>query len=512
MKPNRIIIGIFILTILVLYGCTAPTPSATLEPSPLPNTATPPPTATPLPPTPVPTESPTATAEPSPVVLTLDGPNGTRTFTLDELKALPATSGQAGMKSSTGKITVPAEYTGVLLEDLANLVGELNPETGVNVVANDGYAMTLSHDQITNGSFITYDPSDGSEKVIDEPLQALVAYEVDGQALDSKSEGTLRLVIISDKNNQVTDGHWSVKWVERVEVKPIGQEWSLGLDGVREEVIDRNTFQSCSATSCHQSTWIDDQGQVWAGVPLYLLAGRVDDELTHDGPAFNRDLSNAGYQIELAASDGYTTTIDSDAAFYNRKILVANLVNDGPLPDKYFPLRLVGEDIDKDQRVGALSEIRLILDQAAFQTAAEATPISAPEATQAPTTSGSEERPAGTDLWITGLVNNPFALQDSDLQALKGIKINAEHPKNGLQEYEGIALNTLLNLAMVQTGAARVAFTAKDGYSTTVDLAAVQACSDCLLALTGEPGVYSLAMPGFESSAWVKDLITIEIQ
>lgn len=511
MKPSYIVWGVCLLILLLLTGCSA-TPMVN-EPTPAPTTPTPPPPAqTPIPPTAVSTEIPTATPEPAPVVLTLDGPDGIQTFTMDELKDMPPTSGQAGMKSSTGKITVPAEYTGVLLAELAERVGELGPEMGVNVVANDGYAMTLSYDQVTNGTFITYDPSDGSEKVIDDPLQALVAYAVDGQPLDAKGEGILRMVIISDKNNQVTDGHWSVKWVERIEVRPIGQEWSLSLDGIRDEVIDRNTFQSCGATSCHQSTWTDDEGQLWTGVPLYLLAGRMDDEVTHDGPAFNRELSNAGYQIELVAADGYTVTIDSQAAYYNRNILVANQVNDSPLPDKYFPLRLVGDDTEKGQRAGALTEIRLIIEEAAAMLAAEATPSPTIEPTPVAIASAPSEPPEGTDLWITGMVVNPLALQDDDLQALKVIQVTAEHPKKGPQDYEGIALSGLLNLAMPKPGATKLVLTAKDGYSTTVDLAAVQICANCLLELSDVPGEYSLVMPGFESSAWVKDLIKIEIQ
>lgn len=280
-------------------------------------------------------------------------------FTLEELKALPASSGQAGMLSSTGKITVPTLFTGVLLSDLVNLVGGITPELGVNMVASDSYAMTLSYEQVMNGDFITYDPSDGTEKTFDEPLQAMVAYEMTGEPLDENSDGILRMVIISSRNNQITDGHWAVKWVERIEVQPVSKEWTLSLSGNLEEVIDRNTFQSCGSVSCHQETWTDDEGQIWAGVPLYLLAGRVDDEVKHEGPAYNRDLANAGYDIELTAADGYTETLTSSDVYYNRKIIVAYLVNDAQLPDKYFPLRLVGDDLEKGQRVGAISEIRL---------------------------------------------------------------------------------------------------------------------------------------------------------
>jgi DMSO/TMAO reductase YedYZ molybdopterin-dependent catalytic subunit len=491
MKRNSFLLVLLTFSVLIYSSCTPAV--ALVAPSPSPQLAEP-------------TSEPVSTIqEAGPVVLSLKGPQEELAFTMDELKALPAATGQAGMKSSTGKITVPALYKGVLLVDLVGLVGGISPELGINIVANDGYAMTLSYDQITNGNFIVYDPSDGSEKQIGEPLQVLVAYEMDGKPLDARRDGNLRLVIISPKNNQVTDGHWSVKWVERVEVQPLGKEWSLSLSGARQEVIDRNTFQSCGAASCHQSTWTDDEGQVWAGVPLYLLAGRMDDDITHDGPAYNRDLANAGYLIELIAADGYTTTIDSAAAFYNRDILVANQVNDSPLPDKYFPLRLVGEGLEKGQRIGALVEIRLIMEEVA----ATVTPV----ATAAPEASGPVvEPPAGTTLWITGQVGNSLALNDAALRALQVVKVTAEHPKKGLTEYEGVNLNALLNLAGLQAGASTLVLTAADEYTANVDLAAVQACPECLLAFTETEGVYNLVMPGFESSAWIKNVVKIEVK
>jgi hypothetical protein len=39
----------------------------------------------------------------------------------------------------------------------------------------------------------------------------------------------------------------------------------------------------------------------------------------------------------------------------------------------------------------------------------------------------------------------------------------------------------------------------------------VQACADCLVAL-GDDDVLSLAMPGFESFVWVKDVVQIEVK
>ena len=155
----------------------------------------------------------------------------------------------------------------------------------------------------------------------------------------------------------MTDGHWSVKWVTKLEVKSLGEEWSLHLEGAITEDMDRATFESGASPNCHGVTWTDDKAQDWVGIPLWLLVGRVDDEIKHEGPAFNDALADAGYTVDVVASDGYTVTFDSARVKRNNNIIVAYQVNGNPLPDKYFPLRLVGSDLQKNEMVGMIAKI-----------------------------------------------------------------------------------------------------------------------------------------------------------
>ncbi len=108
-----------------------------------------------------PTAVPEPTAHPEPTeevsqepILELIGPDSTISFSMADLKALPATEGMAGIKSSTGKITLPNKFKGVALQDLADLVGGLNESMGVNIVAEDGYSLSYSYDQILNGTIL----------------------------------------------------------------------------------------------------------------------------------------------------------------------------------------------------------------------------------------------------------------------------------------------------------------------------------------------------------------------
>ena len=138
--------------------------------------------------------------------------------------------GEAGFKSSTGKITPPVPHRGVSLLTLAELLGPLDPGMGVNAVAKDGYAITFSYDQLTKGTFIAYDPATGDELKSPGSLTAMLAFEREGKPLPEDSDGTLRIVIISPKRDQVTDGHWSVKWITKLEVKPLVADWTLDVE------------------------------------------------------------------------------------------------------------------------------------------------------------------------------------------------------------------------------------------------------------------------------------------
>jgi DMSO/TMAO reductase YedYZ molybdopterin-dependent catalytic subunit len=448
--------------------------------------------------TPIPTESTIP-------VLEVVGPSETKTLTMEELQALPVTDGYAGIKSSTGKITPPIPMKGVALKDLAEFIGGMDETTGFNVVAEDGYSITFSYDQLQNGSFIAYDPATGAELKNDVELIAILAYEANGKSFDAKQDGALRLAIVSPELNQVTDGHWSVKWVNKLEVKSLGEEWVLHAQGAITKDIDRASIESCGAPQCHGASWIDEKDQEWAGVPLYYLVGSVDDEIEHEGPAFNRTLADAGYTIDVTAADGYTVTFDASRVQYNKHILVAYKVNESQLPEEYFPLRLVGDDLQKNEMIGAIAELKVDVEPL------PATEVAAtePAATEAPAASDAE---VTGSLVIVGAVDKPTGFTEADLRKLEVLKLTAEHPKKGKEDYEGVSLNFLLDLAGVNDGATTLVFIAADGYTSEVSLEEVRACTDCLLGFTNTPEKFKMVMPNLPSSAWAKDVVRIEVK
>ncbi len=103
-------------------------------------------------------------------------------------------------------------------------------------------------------------------------------------------------------------------------------------------------------------------------------------------------------------------------------------------------------------------------------------------------------------------------MTEADLRAMEVVAITAEHPKKGTQDYEGVSLNALLDLAGVEDGATTLVITAADGFSAEVSLAEVRACADCLVAFTDTAESFTMVMPGLSSSAWVKGVVRLEVK
>ncbi len=114
-------------------------------------------------------------------------------------------------------------------------------------------------------------------------------------------------------------------------------------------------------------------------------------------------------------------------------------------------------------------------------------------------------------LSITGAVENELVLTLDDLKGMEVVQITTEHPSKGEQTYEGVRLNTLLDLAGLPADATMLSMIASDGYSADASLADVQACADCLVAFHSS-GDLRMVMPGMSSDVWVKKMIKIEIK
>ncbi len=292
--------------------------------------------------------------------LTLVALNGTE-IALDNstIAELSSCEYKGGFMTSAGSIRGVGNYTGVPVTVLCDLAGGLNNDTSLRVTASDDYSMLFTYDQIT-GNFVTFDPSTGDEVQHNQSLIMILAYFFNGDPLP-QGDGPLRLAIVGSEG-LITEGHNWVKMIVKIEIRPAIRDWTLTLEGALSEEMDRATFES--GANCHSANWTDSEDQEYTGIPLWLLLGRVDDMNVHETnetyKAFNRTLADEGYIVRIIAADGYELELNGTRVKLNNDIIVASKLNGMSLPEKYWPLKLVGANLTKSEMIRNIAKIKIV--------------------------------------------------------------------------------------------------------------------------------------------------------
>ncbi|MGB4377511.1 MAG: S-layer homology domain-containing protein [bacterium] len=282
-----------------------------------------------------------------------------------------------------GGFKIANAVKGTRIRDLCELVGGMGAGTEIVLVAKDGYETRLPY------SSIYTDPS-----VQERQGDAILAWWGDGKYVPEYADG-MRLFFTPggdnvygqwDMHESLPEQYWhyyyadgvqypscaglAVKWITELRVYSIPQgDWTLELDGTAigglEYDVSKTYFEqalACQFGANHKASYTDDKGRVWEGMPLWLLAGFVDDEDLHSDNAFNDELARAGYQVVLTAADGYTVTIDSADIIRNTDYIVANILNGDPIPEDSddWPLRLVGPAVKGGTSISQIKRIELV--------------------------------------------------------------------------------------------------------------------------------------------------------
>jgi hypothetical protein len=128
-----------------------------------------------------------------------------------------------------------------------------------------------------------------------------------------------------------------------VPADPVSSSTTLSLTGS----VLRNVTQSYFAAGVaagHHGSYTDPGGNVWDGMPLWYLAGMVDDNVQHGMGAFNDQLASAGYTITVTGRSGTSAALDSRKVARNSSYIIANSKNGAPIPynSSAAPFSLVG--------------------------------------------------------------------------------------------------------------------------------------------------------------------------
>ena len=319
----------------------------------------------------VPGGAPEASAA-DPLVLTVTGNGQTKTFTMAELQALPAYSGYSGIINSAGTVTPPGPVKGVKLTDLMAEVGGIPEFQSTDITASDGYGMTLTYDEVVNGSIVMYNATTKQEEAAKAPVSVVLLYEENGAPIPPGpgGDGPLRLAVCQATDvDQVAAGHLFVKWVDRVSLRSAVVPWTVKMYGLKDKhgkrqtyTLDRLSYDSCAAPGCHGSSWVSPApAKTWTGVPLFLCIGKVDGGKGHGGyGAYNEALALKGYRIKITAAGGASVIIGSRTIRNQDKIILANKLQGSELTADYYPLRLVGPRIGSKSFIGQIVKIQLL--------------------------------------------------------------------------------------------------------------------------------------------------------
>jgi len=158
--------------------------------------------------------------------LVLIGRDGQQvTLSYDELKSLPAVETRGGFFSSVGTVYGPYTVKGVRLETLLDMVGGMSPSDVLFVAAKDGYSCIFDYAQL-HGEIDTFEP-DTLRLVPEGDIDFLLIFEQQGEPLDENEGKPLRLAV-TNPDGLLTEGHWWVKWVKRLEIRTLKQDTNSG--------------------------------------------------------------------------------------------------------------------------------------------------------------------------------------------------------------------------------------------------------------------------------------------
>jgi Oxidoreductase molybdopterin binding domain len=306
------------------------------------------------------TVSPTNTTAANATALTIVNGTQTKTMTMADIQALTPVTGSTGLITSSGTIDGPYNLQGAALSDILNTVGGINANDAVKISATDGYSMTLSYNQVTNGTeFPIYNATSGKEEAAVGNVVVFIAYQEDGKAIGTDI-GPLRLCVMAP--GQLTDGQWWVKWVKKIEIIPLQTSWTLNDVGTITKDIPKSDFEAGTAPNCHGVTWTDAQGHVWSGEALWLLVSYVTPiDPNNSMGQLNTALWNKGFKVDVTSSNGTTVEYNSSDINNNNNIIVANQEDGTPLAGKQWPLALVGSGVDAQHQISAITGIKVIL-------------------------------------------------------------------------------------------------------------------------------------------------------
>ncbi|MDD3135439.1 MAG: cohesin domain-containing protein, partial [Methanoregula sp.] len=394
--------------------------------------------------------------------------DGTTVYKFEGITGNPADVWDAN-ETYPGGYKISNAVKGTKIKDLVELVGGMGSGTDVKLIASDNYETTLPYSSIYTNPAVQTRQGD-----------AILSWWSDGSRVPAYADA-YRLYFTPggdhvygqwDMHETLPETYWhyyfdaetkypscaglSGKLVRTIKVYSVpAADWTLVLDGRDigglSASISKNYFDqalACQFGAEHEASYTDSKGRVWAGIPLWFLAGYVDDADQHSSKSFNDSKALAGYSIVITAKDGYNATVDSRLMIRTSNYIVANSLNGTAFAgtDENFPLRMAGQNITGGLTVKQIASIKLLKSENPF--------------------------PSGPTLYVPSSVQPPGSsrkgiVQVMNLSQAAGIGVNLQYDP-AVMYITDISLNNTLSDASLYTtidnttGMVKIAITMTD--------------------------------------------------
>ena len=351
----------------------SPTPKPTVSPSPEPTVIpTPEPTVIP---TPVPTVSPTpGTGASGPLSLT---GAVSRTVTLSYISS-GVSYGHAGTYTDSKGVTwggMPLWYLAGMVDDTtqhgAGAFNDTVAASGYSIIVTgrDGTSVTLDSKKVARSSgYLIANTKNGAAIPATDPAAPLVLVG-SGTGVGNGVTGVTGISLRFGSGTPSTTPTPTPTQIPTVSPTMATPSTSFSLSGAVSRTIDMTYFTS-GVSYGHAGSYRDSSGVTWEGMPLWFLAGMVDDSNQHGAGAFNDALAAQGYSITVTGRDGTSVNLDSKAVSRNNAYIVANKKNGIAIgaTDPDAPARLVGNGAGIGNGVSGITGISLTFGATPTQT------------------------------------------------------------------------------------------------------------------------------------------------
>jgi len=138
----------------------------------------------------------------------------TITYSITDLVAMEKVSGYGCSVSTVGIVTGPYQYTGVPLMSLISL----NADQLLYIYGEDQYMWVMDKDTVSGDDLLVFDEQFNTLEADTLGLTIILAYDEGNAPLTQEKGGPLRLVVVSDHEDIITEGSGWVKWITTLKV------------------------------------------------------------------------------------------------------------------------------------------------------------------------------------------------------------------------------------------------------------------------------------------------------